>query len=999
MKPARAWLDAARLLVALAFLVAGVAALPSRPRFPVLSLPALGESVERPLSFGHRYAFHLEKGDFLELAVEQGRADVVLELTRAWRRGRLTLDRPDTLSRPERLLVVAPESGRFELRVAPLGRGGRYRLTTLAKRPAGERDRLRAEAFSAFFDPRAPAVPRFERAVRRFREMGDGEGEALALRELGRSLADLSRPAEAERALRASLAAARAAGTKDQEAFSLRQLARFLDPRMRPEESRAFLVQARDRFQELGLAAEEAEAWNALARLSRDAMDLGAAERGFWAALEIYRRIGDRDGEAGIWINLGFLESQLGDPEIALERFAKYRELIPEPDEEGLARLLEGEGDAFLALERHDEARQAFLRVLKLRRGQPAAERLFAVNALAILEFREERWPAAAERFDELLALTKSPRERVPLLQNLATCLWWGGELERSRDLYEQTLDLARQTEMRHFEAAALGGLARVAFAGRRYDEAWTWVSQALENVERFRDSTPRPELRSALFSSYQELFDLGLDILFARNGGAAWSPWADEALLLCERSRARRLLDILAFSAGESGKARPIGRIEVERELLDGDTAFLELDVNSERAALFLLTREERRWIRFPKEAGIEEKARRLAEALPEAGRKESRHRSQAAAERLSQVLLAPVAEALAGKRRLLIVPDGSLYSIPFTVLRWPEGGPRAGQLLVDTHEVATAPSASTAVLLRRLPPLSDAAKLWLTADPVFEKGDERFLSPDAPASPGVAGATRAVGDLDAKPLVRLAHARKEVEALLARIPRGRSRVALGFEATREQVLRAPPGGAEIVAFITHGEYDPRRPELSWLALSRYDRAGRSIAGYVTALDVRRLSLPADLVVLSACETARGKLLPGEGLLGLSHAFFEAGSRANVVTLWKVDDEATSFLMDSFYEGLLQDRLSPAAALRRAQRALRAAPGKKEWSHPYYWAGFLVQGDGFYTKPAEPGFPSRTPSPPGFRTVPAGTGTTRGESFHARRRDREPAGSPGRHP
>src|SRR5262249_29206666 len=140
------------------------------------------------------------------------------------------------------------------------------------------------------------------------------------------------------------------------------------------------------------------------------------------------------------------------------------------------------------------------------------------------------------------------------------------------------------------------------------------------------------------------------------------------------------------------------------------------------------------------------------------------------------------------------------------------------------------------------------------------------------------------------------------------------------------------------------------------------YDRAGRRRVGHVTSLDIQQLHLPADLVVLSACETA-GERVPGEGLLGLAHAFFEAGARVTIASLWRVDDEATWRLMARFSDGLLRRGLPPALAMAEAKRAVRGE--RKEWNNPYFWAGFVVQGDGFYTKSAAPGFRSRTPAPP----------------------------------
>jgi CHAT domain-containing protein len=126
----------------------------------------------------------------------------------------------------------------------------------------------------------------------------------------------------------------------------------------------------------------------------------------------------------------------------------------------------------------------------------------------------------------------------------------------------------------------------------------------------------------------------------------------------------------------------------------------------------------------------------------------------------------------------------------------------------------------------------------------------------------------------------------------------------------------------------------DTEHPERSGLAVSQ---------GLITAGEIGALELKAELVVLSACRTALGKTLRGEGVLGLARAFFHAGSERVVVSLWEVSDEATAELMRHFYRGLLLDHLPPAQALRQAQLALSRAP---RFRAPYYWAGFVLQGE-----------------------------------------------------
>jgi CHAT domain-containing protein len=165
----------------------------------------------------------------------------------------------------------------------------------------------------------------------------------------------------------------------------------------------------------------------------------------------------------------------------------------------------------------------------------------------------------------------------------------------------------------------------------------------------------------------------------------------------------------------------------------------------------------------------------------------------------------------------------------------------------------------------------------------------------------------------------------------------------AVDFDASRETVMSADLGQYRIIHLAAHGLLDGERPELSGIVLSLYDRQGRPQNGFLRLDDVYNLSLMADLVVLSACQTGLGKEYRGEGLVGLTRGFMFAGAARVVASLWKVDDAATADLMKRFYAKMLRDGLRPAAALRQAQIEMH---GQKARGSPYYWAGFLIQGE-----------------------------------------------------
>ena len=166
---------------------------------------------------------------------------------------------------------------------------------------------------------------------------------------------------------------------------------------------------------------------------------------------------------------------------------------------------------------------------------------------------------------------------------------------------------------------------------------------------------------------------------------------------------------------------------------------------------------------------------------------------------------------------------------------------------------------------------------------------------------------------------------------------------LALDFDAALPRVLGDRLSGFRVIHFATHGVIDAERPALSGLALSMVDKAGHPQEGFLHLHDVYNLKLDADLVVLSGCRTALGKEVRGEGLVGLTRGFQYAGAPRVLASLWRVEDQATAALMARFYRALWIDKLPPAAALRQAQLGLR---GQRRWRDPYFWAGFVLEGD-----------------------------------------------------
>jgi CHAT domain-containing protein len=190
---------------------------------------------------------------------------------------------------------------------------------------------------------------------------------------------------------------------------------------------------------------------------------------------------------------------------------------------------------------------------------------------------------------------------------------------------------------------------------------------------------------------------------------------------------------------------------------------------------------------------------------------------------------------------------------------------------------------------------------------------------------------------------LNRLMHSREEAEAIASVSSKSDLLMAVDFDANRAIANDPRVARSRVVHFATHGIFDSKNPAMSGLVFSLVDKQGNPQAGFLGLDDIYRLHLSADLVVLSACETALGEEVSGEGLVGLTWGFIYAGAKSVVASLWQVNDASTAELMRVFYTGMERHGLSAAAALREAQLTISQQP---QWRSPYYWAGFVIEGE-----------------------------------------------------
>jgi CHAT domain-containing protein/tetratricopeptide (TPR) repeat protein len=375
-----------------------------------------------------------------------------------------------------------------------------------------------------------------------------------------------------------------------------------------------------------------------------------------------------------------------------------------------------------------------------------------------------------------------------------------------------------------------------------------------------------------------------------------------------------------------QRGEMDPI-RVDQAQRLVNADSAFVEFVVTSDKLFLFVScgTGSEREPAQLQVFVQPIEK-QRLGELVEQFRRQLADRdlRFRATASQLYQLVLGPARGYLKGKEKLIVVPDDVLWDLPFQALLSP-----TGRYLLEDYSVSYAPSLTALEAMTRV-----------KQQRRHENGQAALLAMGNPAGAGLVpdrGNRIDRGNESGN----LLQTENEVRQLVQIYGSSKSRVYVGREAT-ESRFKAEAGGADVLHLATHGVLNNASPLYSYVLLAAGDKGG-SEDGLLEASDLLQMQLRAELVVLSACETARGRVGAGEGVIGLSWALFVSGVPATVLSQWRVDSDSTTRLMTAFHRNR-RNRMSDAEALRAAALGVRKDPA---YQHPFYWAPFIMIGAG----------------------------------------------------
>lgn len=737
------------------------------------------------------------------------------------------------------------------------------------------------------------ALAAVEEGIELLRTLGDKERLGMALNWKG---AAYRRVGDFESALDAYREVIRLARERDdqlQVAYGQFNIGILLEYAGRYEQAVERLVQALSAFEALSDNKGVFLATTGLANSYLFLQEYDRAKMYAKRALEVSRELNDRSNETRSLITLGNVQVLSGEEEEALRNFSKALEAarsLGSPDLIWTALL--GHGDYYDRIGEYERA---------------------------------------IEYYEKGIGTVESVRGSLYSDEEKA------GFLSQKRFAYEHIVHMLGKLHKEQPEA----GFDKRAFRIAERSKARSFLDMLAESVANIHEDVD-PQLLNRQSRLVAEIGNIQQQMQKAAAGESADSKvfsLREQLSKLEEEYRSlRREIRLNNPSYAQLQHPEPATISEVQSNLLEPGTVLLQYALGDSSSALWAVTRNASSFHVLPDRNALQEKVELIRFALerPDAP---SRNMYSAAAHELYEILLAPAGSLVNSAEHLIIIPDGALHFLPFEALLTdavdkPEIDYSGLPYLIRSYAVTYGPSASVLIQLRTESRRSNQGPqkdLLAFGDPVFDSAADQH-SPDLSDK----GAPTQTG------LERLPYSGTEVRGIASLFSAGRVDAFLRENAVEERVKgKTVLTGYKYIHFATHGLIDEKKPDFSSIVLTQDDDSSED--GFLQAAEIFNLEMNPDLVVLSACETGLGKMVRGEGLVGLTRAFMYAGAPSVVVSLWRVADESTSHLMQGLYARLAVENAEKADALRDAKLHLLA---QNEFSHPFHWAPFVMVGD-----------------------------------------------------
>ncbi|MBW4563803.1 MAG: CHAT domain-containing protein [Mojavia pulchra JT2-VF2] len=840
----------------------------------------------------------------------------------------------------------------------------------------------------SYLGEKQKALDFYNQALSLRRAVGDKKGEASTLNNMGNVYSDWGEKQKALDFYNQALPLRQAVGDKKGEADTLYEIGNVYSDLGEEQKALDFYNQALPLRRAVGDKKGEAGTLNGIGNAYSSLGEKQKALALYKQAVLLFQALGDRRGASIPLVNIVGIYSRLGEKQKMLEFYKQYRAFFPDRAEEYKLEHPEYYNNIGVIYDRLGERKKAiefFNQALSRNRadgnllgvGRNLSNIGWSYSRLGekqkALDFFNQSlplWRAGGNRQEEaytLYDMAKIERDRgnleqaltqieasVQIIEFLRTkvaspelCAAYFAQAQKRYQFYiDLLMQLHKINPTQGYDSKALAVSERA-----RARTLLELLSEANADIRTGVDATllaQERNLQQQLSAKEQQR----VQILGGKYTQAQKTAIETEiANLLTEYQNIQDQIRATSPRYAALTQPQPLTLPEIQQQVLDDNTLLLQYSLGEERSYLWAVTKTGITSYELPKRADIEALTKRFQqEELVPAHQRIRKPQDAKASTVLSKILLQPVAKLL-GNQRLVIVADGALQYIPFAALPSPAStnAQDAKEYLIFNHEIVSLPSASTLAVLRKETANRKAPRktVALIADPVFSLDDERLQTTVKSAQNQnsdiqALALSRASAESDVN-LSRLNFTRTEAEAITALLPPNQTKKVLDFAASRNAATSSELAQYQIVHFATHGILNSKNPELSGIVLSLFDQNGNPQNGFLRLHDIYNLNLPVELVVLSACQTGLGKEIKGEGLVGMTRGFMYAGAPRVVVSLWDVQDQATSELMKRFYQKMLSEKLKPAAALRAAQIEMLK---EKQWKLPYYWAAFLLQGE-----------------------------------------------------
>ncbi|NJR15755.1 MAG: CHAT domain-containing protein [Calothrix sp. CSU_2_0] len=720
------------------------------------------------------------------------------------------------------------------------------------------------------------------------------------------------------------------------------------------------------------------------------AESLVAARNKWEQALVLWQKLDDKKKQATTLNNIGRVYSDLGDKQQALKFYNQSLPLsIEVGNKSGQATTLNNIGFVYDDLGDKQQALKFYNQSLPLaiEVGDKSGQARTLVN-LADLERKQGNLEASRKQIESAIAIVEQLRNTYTDKDLKATYF------ATVQDYYKYYIDLLMELDKKN--------------PGKNYDALALNISEksrARVLLELLTESNAKirkganPELLAQESDLLQKI-DAREALLQKQKSGNQKDAIVAESIKKLEtdlenlRNQYKQLQTTIRQSNPKYASLKypqPLNLQQIQQQL-DKDTILLQYSIGEERSYLWAVTPNSLNTYELPGKKVIDLEAQKFRTGISSSN--EIPPEVMQSANKFSKILLAPVADKIKGKR-LLIVADGALQTIPFAALPDPDSNAHLNtirandnivrandnivrangrsplringiktknrdfysqkdskyQPLMVNHEIVNLPSASSIAIQRQeLANRKPAPKqIAILADPVYSATDTRVTGKpeNTQLAPEIqierSALERSAKNLQRDGFERLPNTAIEAKTILNLVNSSTNLEAFNFDANFTWATNPALNQFRILHFATHGFADTKNPENSGIVLSQVDKQGKPIRGFLRLGDLFNQDYPAELIVLSACQTGLGEEVNGEGLVGLTRGLMYAGAARVAVSLWNVNDEGTSVLMREFYTEMIRNNKTPAAAMRAAQIKLSQNP---KWQNPYYWAAFTVSGE-----------------------------------------------------